>query len=872
MSPNTLQTRWRLPSACLVLLVACQAEDRLAPPAPPSGPPAGIASHAFYLDIDVMQGLVRVVPPSAVKAASGSEVALSLAGGEVVGLTTSNFFRSNIGQFVANKRTITFDLTLTNKLSVTDLVTPTFPLPPNGTQGILAFPYTVAAYGVQGGKATPNGDWNGDGSAGSGKPFNFFNDFGTCGTAVTSDCYRWELFPSPLSPGQSTPAQKVGFTVDKNVTNVGVYLVVAADLLDHPPTPQPGLGALTGTVNSPSLGGLAGVTLTLSPGGQTAVTDGLGKYLLTALPVGPFTATVSGLPAGCTAPAGASVAITSGGVATANFSASCQATTGSISGTATSPELGPFAATTVQLLQAPALTLVTQTTTNAAGGFSFTGVVPGSYLVQVIGLQPPCPATGGPVSLSVAAGATSTATLSVPCVATGNGSIVGTVTSPQLGPLVTAISATSNGVTASATSNATTGGYGPISIAAGQVTVGLTTVPSGCTMPQAQTVSVTPGATATVDFAVTCSGGTGNGAIVGTATSPEVGPLASATVQLLQVPALTLVTQTTTDAAGGFSFTGVVPGSYLVQVIGLQPPCPATGGPVSLSVAAGATATAILSVSCTGPGGSNGSIVGTVTSPQLGPLAVQVSATSGGAASSDSTDPVTGAYGPISVAAGQVTVGLITLPSGCTLPSTQTVSLTAGASVTVDFSVDCPVGSMLTGQVTSATIGALGGVTVSLANPVVSATTVTDGAGNYSFPRSLCGIGCAIDPQVSITLTRGLPPFCATPAPVGATIPTTGVAVVPIVVDCTFGAVTGAVTVVGTLPPGATTITLTFSDPRAPVLNTTANAAGRYTFTAVPTEVAVITVVAAPGCSSNPVNITVPVSSTLQQDLTVSCP
>src|SRR6185295_13617795 len=102
----------------------------------PTAPPVNVASYAFYLDIDIVNGRVTVVAPRTADYTTTDRTTTSLTVSDVVGMTTSNFFRSAIGQFVANKRTITFDLTLSNKLSVTDLVTPTFPVPPAGVQGI----------------------------------------------------------------------------------------------------------------------------------------------------------------------------------------------------------------------------------------------------------------------------------------------------------------------------------------------------------------------------------------------------------------------------------------------------------------------------------------------------------------------------------------------------------------------------------------------------------------------------------------------------------------------------------------------------------------------------------------------------------------
>jgi hypothetical protein len=331
----------RLGWASLIFLAACQAEDRMAPPDQPGVPPPNLAPYAYYLDIDVIHSSVTVVPPQTFSAQASGRVANSLAGAEIVEVTASNFVRSKVGDVIPKKRTITFDLTLTNKLSVTDLVTPTLPKPPAGVQGIIAFPYTVVVSGSQGERANPNSDWNGDGTANPGTPFNFFNDFASCGTAVTSDCYRWEAFPSPLRAGESTAPQKVGFTVDPTVTNIGVYVIVAADLLDHPPVPP--MGILKGTVSSPQQGMLTGDVLLLDATSAVIAstqTDQLGNYSFTNPSVSAAAVKVTGLALPCAPTAQVPVSITAGVTTIANITVDCPS--GIVSGTVTSP-LGALA-------------------------------------------------------------------------------------------------------------------------------------------------------------------------------------------------------------------------------------------------------------------------------------------------------------------------------------------------------------------------------------------------------------------------------------------------------------------------------------------------------------------------------------------------
>ncbi|HEX5632428.1 MAG TPA: hypothetical protein VFX50_04340, partial [Gemmatimonadales bacterium] len=189
-----------------------------------------LSASAFELRIDGQTGEIRVTPPpiSPAQVVSSNGLAGSLLGRDAVEMSATPCVFTPIPNN-AKQRRCTFSIQLTNKLTVTDLVTPTtFPRPPQGTTGLLVFPYTAAALGVPGGGAVPNDAWNY-------APTNFFNDFASCSTGKTTDCYRYELFPGPLYGGESTGWQEVGFDVDKAAYDVAVYLVVAADLRENLP-------------------------------------------------------------------------------------------------------------------------------------------------------------------------------------------------------------------------------------------------------------------------------------------------------------------------------------------------------------------------------------------------------------------------------------------------------------------------------------------------------------------------------------------------------------------------------------------------------------------------------------------------------------
>ena len=184
---------------------------------------------AVRVEVDVARGTVRVLHPAARDSGGPS---LAILGSNEIGISTGNLVRSAP---INNKVTVTFDAALTNRLTSSSLVPSSWPASTAAT-GILLFPFRVSQ--VVGGtpaQVIAGNDWNGDGTAGSGAPRNFFNDSG-CGTSgITSDCFRWEQYPAPLGPGETTPAQKVGFVLPKAITSFQVLLVLAANISNDLP-------------------------------------------------------------------------------------------------------------------------------------------------------------------------------------------------------------------------------------------------------------------------------------------------------------------------------------------------------------------------------------------------------------------------------------------------------------------------------------------------------------------------------------------------------------------------------------------------------------------------------------------------------------
>ena len=354
------QTRRVFPAVSLaaaaLIASACSSDQSGSGPVLPGDPPHNpqITRAAFLANVNVRTGEIRIAPPEltgtqgsmlrANATPDGQGVELSLVGGDVVTLTSSNFVASAVGAFQPGKVRVTFDVNVTNKLNGVQLIGPTvFPAPPAGTTGPLLFPYDIAVAVTSGGTATggqgndiivtlpsyglvaPSTDWDG-------APHNFFNDTGC--PAGANDCYRWEEYPGPIFPGSTTIARSVGFDLDPTVGQFTARLIVAADLQNSGAAPT---GTISGTVTSPQIaGGLNGVTVTATAGITTlnGTTAGAGAYSIATVPTGPASVAITGgLPAGCTNPGPQSTTVNNGATSTVNFTVTCPVPSGTVNGT-----------------------------------------------------------------------------------------------------------------------------------------------------------------------------------------------------------------------------------------------------------------------------------------------------------------------------------------------------------------------------------------------------------------------------------------------------------------------------------------------------------------------------------------------------------
>lgn len=394
--------------ATLFAFAACSTDAPVgATPQLPTNPvvPPQYRGAAFIMDVSALKKSIKITAPtstigkssslsgesSSAFASSGPD--LSLLGGDVIDLTATNYVAGAVGASVPGKVLVTFDLTINNKLSGIQLVTPTFPTPPAGVTGLQLFPFEISVTTTAGGVTTvgnevivtsprfgaviPSNDW-------TGAPHNFFNDVGCAPTA--NDCFRYESFGTIAPLGAST-SQSVGFLIDPTVGDFRVKMIVAADL-NATTTPTP--GTIAGSVTSPQLGALNNVTVSVS-GGFSGTSGATGAYSIANVATGSRTVSVSNLPSGCTAPAAQNVTVVSAATNTVNFTVNCSVPTGSIGGTITSSLGGGLSGVQVTITPTGGSALPAAAT-SAAGVYSVASVptVPATGAITLANLPANC--------------------------------------------------------------------------------------------------------------------------------------------------------------------------------------------------------------------------------------------------------------------------------------------------------------------------------------------------------------------------------------------------------------------------------------------------------------------------------------------------
>jgi PKD repeat protein/sulfur carrier protein ThiS len=296
------------------------------------------------------------------------------------------------------------------------------------------------------------------------------------------------------------------------------------------------------------------------------------------------------------------------------------------------------------------------------------------------------------------AGATGTRDLQVTVTAAPAtvGTVSGSVTSPQRGALSGVTVTVQGGPSAQ---SGVTGAYSIPGVATGARSVSLSTLPTGCTAPAAQSVTVSSGATATLNFTVVCTPlGAATGTVSGRVTRATGGAGIAGVRVVLQPTGGTALAPVTTSADGSYTITnvpigtGAGAGTGSVTVSDLPVGCATPSSSPYTGLAAGATVTVPISVTCQTV--TTGSVSGAVARASGGAAIEGATVTltpAGGAALPAVTTSANGAYSISNVPPGNGSIALSALPTGCTNPGPQAYSgVTAGGNVTLNIAVTCP--------------------------------------------------------------------------------------------------------------------------------------------------------------------------------------
>jgi phosphatidylinositol-3-phosphatase len=337
----------------------------------------------------------------------------------------------------------------------------------------------------------------------------------------------------------------------------------------------------------------------------------------------------------------------------AEFFGSKTSTTGSVTGQVTNSSTGAaLAGATVSYSGG-------STTTDSSGNYTLSNVPAGTVSVtaSLTGF------TSKTSSVTVTSGATSTLNFSLAPSGSSPGTISGRVTNSSTG-------ATLSGATVSYSGGSTTtdssGNYTLSNVPAG--TVSVTASLAGFTS-QTSSVTVTSGATSTLNFSLTPQGGT-PGSISGKVTNISTGGAVSgATVSFSGG-------STTTDSSGNYSFSNVAPGTYNITAT--------HSGYFALTktatVSSGASTTLNFAIA------TGGKVAGTVTSSSGTAISGAAVTVTGGSISTTVkvTTSSTGVYNSNWVPVGTYTV---TVSSAGHTTQSKTTTITTGNTTTLNFTL-----------------------------------------------------------------------------------------------------------------------------------------------------------------------------------------
>jgi len=590
------------------------------------------------------------------------------------------------------------------------------------------------------------------------------------GTSTTTSLGNGTYSFSGLSAGTYTvsSATPTGFTPTTTTSQIIVLAAGDSTSVNFGFQEQ---GVITGAVfndvngdgvQDPSETGLNGVTVTLKSSGGTTITSTTtlanGSYTFGSRDAATYIIEAT-TPSGFTPTTVTSVAVIlpAGGSANASFGFQ---QTGTISGTVFSDVNGdgikqpsePGLGTVTVTLKDSGGTVLHTAVTNSSGGYSFTDQEAGAYVVTATTPTGFIATTATSQSVSLAAGGAGVANFGFQ----QQGSISGNVFLDLNGDGVQDVGESGIGgvtVTLSDSSTTSTAGDGSYIFrdkTAGSYTVTATT-PTGfvATTQTTKTVVLMAGASVSANFGFQQQGSISgnvfndlNGNGVQDAAEPG---LSGVTVLRKDSTGTTTLESTTTLAGGSYSFTGVDPGTYIIEVTTPTGFTPSTVTTRSVTIASGESNSANFGFQQTG------SISGIVfedlnadgiqqpSEHGIGAVGVTLTLTSStGTVIASTTSVGNGSYIFTSVIAGTYYVNAST-PTGYspTTVTSQQVVVPGASSANFGFQPNGTIGGTVFNDLNGnglqgSTEPGLSGITITLSG-ASNQTTTTASNGDYSF-------------------------------------------------------------------------------------------------------------------------------------------
>jgi len=423
-----------------------------------------LARASFLFDVDIAKGTVSVKDPALKlepsltgvggQRSGGAGPSYSVLSNDAILITATNFNASAVGAVVPNKVRVTFDVAISNKLPSVDLITPSFPPAPAGQTGLLLIPYSTNILTTSGGSGTGGGN-----TVIIERPSN---------GAVTPNIH-WNgnnRNDKPLNILQNPGPGGDPF----NFFNDASCSVAGSD-------------ELPSDCYRYETFGVVGATATATRRVGFDVDAGVGEFRVRM-------------------------------IAAADLNPRGTGTTGSVTGTVSSPTRGSLSGVTVTL-SGPLVPTPLTATTNGSGVYTISGAPLGTHDLKVSTLPSGCSVPLSWPAVTIVGGATATQNFSISCsalVGTVNGTISRTGAGLQDLSAVTftinpdaAGSPDVSGVIGSGLSYSALVEIGNgTGAGAGSVTLG--DIPSGCTAPPAGTYSgLTAGGTQSVPFTIDCT-------------------------------------------------------------------------------------------------------------------------------------------------------------------------------------------------------------------------------------------------------------------------------------------------------------------------------------------------------------------------------